>query len=78
MKLLLDECVWRLRRDLTDFAVKTVGQMAGRGSTMVRCSRRSRARIRRLRNCWQESIVSAEPCWIRDFRCRGQSEIATV
>jgi len=26
MKLLLDECVWRLRRDLTDFAVKPSGR----------------------------------------------------
>jgi len=32
MKLLLDECVdWRLLRDLTDFEVKTVGQMGWAG-----------------------------------------------
>jgi predicted nuclease of predicted toxin-antitoxin system len=32
MKLLLDECVdWRLLRDLTDFEVKTVGQMGWTG-----------------------------------------------
>ena len=32
MKLLLDECVdWRLLHDLTDFEVKTVGQMGWTG-----------------------------------------------